>query len=143
MRSFAGRTITDSLAASASVKPAVAAAWEINTSLLVTVAVSAIAFGLLAVNGAWLAGRTGPAVALRRAAAPYSHDQRLPPKGVAAAVCLALVAWTPIAAFRKPFGVLLFATGTELPRGPLTKEFPDAKRGLADQLSALMVNSYS
>lgn len=139
VRGFAGTTITDSLAASASVKPAVEATWEIGTSLLVTVAVSAIAFGLLTVIGAWLAGPTRPAAALRCASAPYFRDRRAAAYGVAAAVWLALVAWAPIAALRKPFGFLLFAvlfaTGTELLRRQSIQEFPDAQPGIAGRLS--------
>lgn len=131
VRGFVGNAITDSLAASVSVKPAVEAAWEIGTSLLVTVAASAIAFGLLVVIGAWLAGSTKPAAALRRAAAPYFRDRRAAAYGVAAAVWLALIAWAPIAAFRKPFGVLLFAVlfaaGTELIRRQSIREFPHAQ----------------
>lgn len=143
VRGFAGTTVTDSLAASASVKPAVEAAWEIGTSLLVTVAVSAIAFGVLAVIGAWLAGPTRPATALRRSAAPYFRDDRYAAYGVAFAVWLALIAWAPVAAFHKPFGILLFAAlfaaGTELLRRQSMREFPDAPRvNLGAQLTALI-----
>ena len=47
LRQFAGNTVTDALAGNESVKPAVEAAWDIGSSLLVTVAVSAITFGIL------------------------------------------------------------------------------------------------
>jgi hypothetical protein len=128
VRNLAGNNIVDSLASTASVKPAAEAAWDIGTSLLVTVAVSAIAFGILAVIGAWLAGRTAPAVAFRREAAPYFRDRRGAAYGVAAAVWLALIAWAPIAAFGKPFGILLFAVlfalGTEMLRRQALDEFP-------------------
>lgn len=142
VRGFAGTTITDSLAGSESVRPAVEAAWEIGTSLLVTVAVSAIAFGVLAVIWAWLEGPTSPATALRRGAAPYFRDQRGAAYGVAAAVWLALIAWAPIAAFRKPFGILLFtllfAIGTESLRRLSVREFPDARTAsLGEHLAGL------
>jgi hypothetical protein len=142
VRGFAGTTITDSLTASAAVRPAVEAAWGIGTSLLVTVAASAIAFGALLVIGAWLAGRTRPAVAVRRFAAPYFRDRRVGAYGAAAALWLALIAWAPIAALRKPFGVLLFAVlfavGTELLRRQAMEEFPHARAvDVGDRLSSL------
>src|SRR5215203_5496660 len=86
LRSLAGDNITDALAATASVEPAVEHAWEIGTSLLVTVAVSAIAFGVLVVIGAWLAGETAAAKALRREAAPYFRERQAAMYGVAAAI---------------------------------------------------------
>jgi len=133
VRGFAGNTITDSLAKTAAVKPAIEATWDIGTSLLVTVAVSAIAFGILAVIGAWLLGRTAPATALRRGTAPYFRDRQAAAYGVAAAIWLALIAWVPIAAFGKPFGILLFAAlfalGTESLRRQAISEFPNEEPG--------------
>lgn len=132
VRGLVGGAVTDSLATTASVEPAVEAAWDIGTSLLVTVAVSAIAFGILAVIGAWLAGTTATSTALRREAAPYFRERQAAAYGVAAAVWLALIAWAPIAAFRKPFGILLFAVlfaaGTEALRRQTIDEFPDEPR---------------
>ncbi len=133
VRELVGGAVTGSLAATASVEPAVEATWDIGTSLLVTVAVSAIAFGILAVIGAWLAGGTAPAVALRREAAPYFRERQAGAYGVAAAIWLALIAWAPIAAFRRPFGILLFAVlfavGTEALRRQAIGEFPDRRPG--------------
>ena len=133
LRSLAGDNITDALAATASVEPAVEHAWEIGTSLLVTVAVSAIAFGVLVVIGAWLAGETAAAKALRREAAPYFRERQAAMYGVAAAIWLALIAWAPIEAFRKPFGILLFAVlfgiGTEVLRRQAIDEFPNEPPG--------------
>jgi hypothetical protein len=133
VREIGGNSVTGSLAQTASVEPAVQASWDIGTSLLVTVAVSAIAFGVLAVIGAWLAGGTAPAVALRRDAAPYFRERQAAAYGVAAAIWLALIAWAPIAAFRKPFGILLFAVlfalGTEALRRQAISEFPNEEPG--------------
>ncbi len=133
VRGFAGNAIVDSLVQTASVKPAAEAAWEIGTSLLVTIAVSAIAFGILALIGAWLAGPTASATALRREAAPYVREHRTGTYGVAAAIWLALIAWAPIAAFRKPFGILLFAVlfalGAEVLRRQALREFPTGEPG--------------
>jgi hypothetical protein len=132
LRSIAGDNVTDALAATTSAKPAVEATWDIATSLLVTVAVSAIVFGIIVVVGAWLAGETAIAKALRREAAPYFRESQGATYGVAAAIWLALIAWAPVAAFRKPFGILLFAVlfavGTELLRRQTLGEFPDQPR---------------
>ncbi|HXV06294.1 MAG TPA: hypothetical protein VFP23_10365 [Solirubrobacterales bacterium] len=128
LRRMAGNNVVDSLATTASVKPAAEAVWEIGTSLLVTVAVSAIAFGILVLIGSWLAGETAPATSLRRRAAPYLRERRGTAYGVAAAIWLALIAWAPIAAFRKPFGIFLFAVlfalGTEALLRQTLREFP-------------------
>lgn len=133
VRALVGDAVAGSLAVTASVEPAVEAAWDIGTSLLVTIAASAIAFGILAVIGAWLAGKTAPAVGLRREVAPYFRERQLGAYGVAAAIWLALIAWAPIAAFRKPFGILLFAVlfalGTEALRRQAISEFPDEEPG--------------
>jgi hypothetical protein len=129
LRELAGGHVTEALAKTAAVEPAAEAAWDVGTSLLVIVATSAIAFGVLVVIGTWLAGRTSPAVALRRGATPYFRDNQAAAYGVAAAIWLALIAWAPIAAFRKPFGILLFAVlfalGTEALRRQTITEFPD------------------
>lgn len=130
LRRLAGNNVVDSLATTASVKPATEAVWEIGTSLLVTVAASAIAFGILVLIGSWLAGETAPATSLRRRAAPYLREHRGAAYGVAATIWLALIAWAPIAAFRKPFGILLFAVlfalGTEALLRQTLREFPAA-----------------
>jgi hypothetical protein len=130
VRATAGSAIVDALTTTAAVEPAAEAAWEIGTSLLVTVAWSAFAFGVLLVLGAWLAGPTAPARALRREAAPYFRDRRAASYAFAAGIWVLLIAWAPIAAFRKPLGILvfaaLFALGTELLRRQSIAEFPTA-----------------
>lgn len=132
-RSIAGNAVVDALASTSAVKPAAEAAWGIGTSLLVTVAASVIAIGILVLIGIWLAGPTTLAKSLRRHASPYVRERRVAAYGVSAAVFLALIAWAPILAFRKPLGILifaaLFALGTELLRRKTLAEFPDAKRG--------------
>jgi hypothetical protein len=133
VRGLAGQEVTSTLASTASVQPAVDATWSIGTSLLVTIAVSMITFGILVVIGAWLAGPTGPATALRREAAPYLRDRRGATYAVVALVFLALVLWAPVTAFQKPIGFLLLAAlmvlGTEVLRRQAALEFPDADAG--------------
>jgi hypothetical protein len=133
LRQFAGNMVTDALASSDSVKPAVDAVWSIGTSLLVTVAVSAITFGILLVIGAWLAGPTRLASALRREAAPYLRERRGTTYAVVAFVFLALVLWAPVVAFQKPIGLVLLAAlmvlGAEALRRQTAVEFPEADFG--------------
>jgi hypothetical protein len=128
-RGIAGGAVVDALVVNEAAKPAAEAVWSIGTSLLVTVAVSAIAFGLLVFIAAWLAGPSKWATRIRREAAPYVHDQPAACAAAAAAVWIALVAWAPVAAFRKPLGILLFAilfvAGAEILRRQTLREFPD------------------
>jgi hypothetical protein len=129
-RGIAGGAVVDGLVANEAAKPAAEAVWSIGTSLLVTVAVSAIAFGLLVFIGAWLAGPTRWATRLRSEAAPYVRGQPAGCAAAAAAIWIALVAWAPVAAFHKPLGVLifliLFVAGAEILRRQTLREFPAA-----------------
>ncbi len=133
LRGIAGNVVVDSLVANESAKPAVEAVWGIGTSLLSTVAASALAFGILVFLGAWLAGPTRLATGIRRAASPYMRDQPAGFAAVALLIWLALIAWAPIAAFGKPLGLLvfalLFAAGAELLRRQTLREFPDVPSG--------------
>jgi Short C-terminal domain len=133
LRQVAGNTVIDALAGDESVKPAVEAVWSIGTGLLVTVAVSAITFGILLVIAAWLAGSTGIATALRREAAPYLRERRGTTYAAVALVFLVLVLWAPVAAFQKPIGLILLAAlmvlGTEALRRQTATEFPEADFG--------------
>ena len=133
LRQVAGSTVVDALARSEAVKPAVEAVWSIGTALLVTVAVSAITFGVLVVIAAWLAGPTGIARSLRREAAPYLRERRGTTYAVVGLAFLILILWAPVVAFHKPIGLLLLAVlmvlGTEALRRQAGAEFPDATFG--------------
>jgi hypothetical protein len=133
LRGVAGNTVVDALAGNEAVKPAVEAVWSIGTALLVTVAVSAITFGILVVIAAWLAGPTRIASSLRYEAAPYLRERRGTTYAVVAFVFLVLVLLAPVAAFHKPIGLLLLAAlmvlGTEALRHQTAEEFPEADFG--------------
>jgi hypothetical protein len=141
LRQFAGNSLTDALASGDSVEPAVEAVWDIGTSLLVTVAVSAITFGILVVIAAWIAGPTRIATSLREEAAPYLRERRGTTYAVVGLVFLILILWAPVVAFHKPIGLLLLAVlmvlGTEALRRQTAVEFPDAQfGGFGDRLRA-------
>jgi hypothetical protein len=141
LRHFGGSAVTAALAKNDSVKPAVDAVWSIGTSLLVTVAVSALTFGILLLIGAWLAGPTRLATALRRDAAPYLRERVGATYAVVALVFLALILWAPVVAFHKLIGLILLAVlmvlGTEALRRQAAAEFPDATfGGLGDRMRA-------
>jgi hypothetical protein len=127
LRRLGEGSVTDALARTDAVKPAVEAAWGIGTSLLVTVAVSAITFGILVVTAAWIAGPTRVATSLRREAAPYLRESGTT-YGAVALVFLVLVLWAPVVAFQKPIGMILLAVllvvGTEALRRQTAAEFP-------------------
>jgi hypothetical protein len=126
LRGFAGTYVVSGLSKTTSVEPAVEAVWTISTSMLVTIATSAIVFGLLVALAAVLAGPTKVAATIRRHVAPYARSNPAGFWGAALLVFLALIAWAPVAAFHKPLGVLvfalLFAAGTELYRRQLLEE---------------------
>ncbi len=133
LRSLGGHYVVDALAKNDTAKPAAEAVWGIGTSLLATVARSALAFGVLVFLAAWLAGPTSLATAARREAAPYLRASRASAYVAAAALFLILVAWAPVVAFRKPLGMLLLAVllavGAELMRLRILREFPHAEHG--------------
>jgi hypothetical protein len=130
VRGLAGTSVVDALAKNESVRPAAQATWDIGTSLLVQAAASVITFGILLVIAAVLAGPTKHAVSLRRWAAPYLRDRPGVTYAVAGAIYIALIAWAPVVAFRKPLGILVFALlmilGTEVLRRQTAREFPAA-----------------
>ena len=129
---FAGQQIVDGLSSTASVRSAVSDTWDIGSSLLVEAAQSAIAYGVVVVLGAWLAGPTRPAVAVRHFLAPFLLSPRWAFGGVAVVVLLILL-WGPTPATRKPLGMLIFAIllclGVEVLRRQVKREVPDASFG--------------
>jgi len=147
LRTIGGNVLVDSVVANPAAKPAVHSVWGIATSLLKSIATSAIVFGLLVFIAAWLAGPTGVATALRREAAPYVRMHWATAYGAAALVFLILVAWAPVQAFHKLLGILilaaLLALGTELLRRQILREFADADpsdlgAGMKDRASGLL-----
>ncbi len=129
VRSFAGNALTESLASTASIEPAVRNAWTIATSLLAAQAGAAIFYGLFIIVGAWLAGPKGLAYEARGAIAPV-----LARRGTAyaalAVLLLLLFWWSPTPGFQRlPTALLLIAlaiVGLEFLRRVAIHDFPDA-----------------
>jgi len=136
LRGFAGTYVVGGLSKTTAVEPAVEGVWSISTSMLATIATSAIVFGLLVALAAVLAGPTKPATTIRAWIAPFAQRNPAGFWGAALLIFLALIAWAPVGAFHKPLGVLvfalLFATGTELYRRQLLAEDVGAASGTAD-----------
>jgi hypothetical protein len=130
-RSFAGDAVVGALAKTEAVRPAAEAAWSISTSLMVEAATATIAYGIVLVLGAWLAGPTTSATVTRRTLAPYLREPRVA-YGALAVIVLLLLAWGPTPAMRKPITALLLvallALGVEVLRRQAEREFPDASR---------------
>jgi hypothetical protein len=127
VRKLLGTTLVDQLAATDSVKPAVNATYEIATQLLRTMAVASIAYGIVILLGALLAGPTRPATAIRRRIAPGLNDPMWASAGTALLI-LILVWWGPTPALHKPIGILLIAVlliiGVFALRRQTMREFP-------------------
>jgi hypothetical protein len=89
-----------------------------------------ITVGIMILIGSWLAGRTRPAVAFRRAMAPYMRERPDLTYGFVALIFAILVLWAPARAFTRPGPLIVIAIlmliGTEALRRLTAREFPDA-----------------
>ena len=132
-RNEVGNHVVASLAKAKSVEPAVQSAWSIGTSLLYGIAVAAVIYGVVIVAGAWLAGSTRPATAIRRAMAPSMREKPGMVYASVAFVYLLVLLWGPTYATKKLWGIILLgallALGVEMLRRQTVREFPDAQPG--------------
>jgi hypothetical protein len=137
VRRVAGDQAVASLASTASIRPAIASVWRIETSLLQSVAQATVAYGVVAVFAAWLAGPTSWAVGARRGLAPYLREPAWAWSGFAVIV-LVLLLWAPTQALRQPVTALLLvailAGGFEVLRRQAAREFPEGERRLSANL---------
>jgi hypothetical protein len=132
LRRFGGDAIVNRLVKHASNKPAIHQVWNIGTSLLYSIAVALIVYGIVIVSAAWLAGRTRPATATRRVLAPSLRNRAVLAYCVTEAVLLLVVLWGPTPAFRNIWWILLFALllafGVTMLRRETAREFPAVQR---------------
>jgi Short C-terminal domain len=114
-------------------KPAAHQVLAIATSLLYDIAIAMIAYGLIVVLAAWLAGGTRPALSLRRTMAPALREHTPYIYGVAALVLLLIVLWGPFPSTREPLPIIGFAIllgiGIHVLGDMTAQEFPDAQLG--------------
>jgi hypothetical protein len=129
-RNVLGDHVVSALATTDAVKPAAEDAWSIGTRILHDVSQAMVIGGIPIIFCAWLAGPMRPAVAFRRAAAPWMRESPGLTYGVVAAIVLLVLAWGPIPATRMAIPVLimvgLVVIGTEALRRQTALEFPDA-----------------
>jgi Short C-terminal domain len=108
-------------------------AWDIGTSLLQSIAMTVVIYGVLFVVAAFLASPTRSAVGIRRALAPTLRDRPgLVWSLFAAVVLIALIVWPPPGTRQLVLSLVLIALagfGLEALRRKTEHEFPGAKRG--------------
>jgi hypothetical protein len=136
-KSLAGDALVDGLARTASSEEIVRQVYDIYTPLLEQAATATIGYGVVMIAGAWLAGPTRVAVAIRRALAPYMREPVIVYSAVALLVAVVLFWWAPTPATRNPATatvlVALLVLGVEGLRRKTLREFPDATRESAAQ----------
>ena len=135
IRRVAGDAVVDGLVKVPSNKGAVHQVWNIGTSLLRDIAVAMIAYGIIIIASAWLAGPTRPATEIRKILAPSLRDSPAVAYSVAGGLLLLLVLIGPTPAFRQIAWVLLFAVllayGVTVLRRQTAVEFAGIKHGQA------------
>jgi hypothetical protein len=135
IRRVAGDAVVNGLVKIPSNKPAAHQVWMIGTSLLRDISVAMIAYGIVVVVAAWLAGPTRPTTEIRKALAPSLRDSPAVAYSTVGGVLLLLVLIGPTAAFRKIAWILLFAVllayGVTMLRRQTALEFPGIQHGQA------------
>jgi cell division protein FtsB len=125
---IAGQELVNSLATTAAMEPAVRGVWDVYVSLLQQAAVASIFYGAILIVGAWLAGRTSWAVAVRRFLAPYLRETALAYAAFAVLLLVVIAWWAPTPAMRNPVTAILLAllltAGFEGLRRVTAQEFP-------------------
>jgi hypothetical protein len=123
-----GGVVVGSLIKTDAIRPAGNAAWGIGTELLRSVAYALILYGVAGLIGAWLAGPTRWATAVRRRMAPVLEDQAWIVYGAVALLFLLLIAWGPTRALREWWGILLLGGllffGVAMLHRETVREFP-------------------
>src|SRR3954447_15240969 len=101
-----GNRVVDSLVDAETVKPAAQSSWLITTQLLYEIAIAVLAYGVIVVAAAWLAGTTRFAVAVRRALAPALRDEPFAVYGAGGLVYLLVLLRGPTESLRQPVGII-------------------------------------
>jgi hypothetical protein len=142
VRGLAGDALTNHLATTSAIEPAVSSAWSIGTSLLRDIGGAAVFYGIVILLGAWLAAPSGLGRSARRELAPILAG-RATAYGALALLLLLLFWWSPTPGFeRLPTSILiilLFVVGLEALRHQSVRDFPDQtwERGMERWSGAL------
>jgi hypothetical protein len=125
---LAGNAVVGALTETAASEGPVQATWDIATSLLVETGQAIVAYGIVIVLAAWLAGPSATATWVRGGMTPYLRQPRFAYGGLV--VLLAVIFWwQPTEATRRLVPSLLLiallALGVEVPRRQVIREFPD------------------
>jgi hypothetical protein len=131
MRKLLGSAVTDSVASSDAVKPAITAVWNIISGGLRERAVFVLVIGLGFIVGGLLAGPGRHEVAVRRFLAPYLREQ---PVVVYAVLAFIFLLWLTLLPTINNVGQVLVILvlvglavwGVEILRRQTAREFPDA-----------------
>jgi hypothetical protein len=129
-REIAGGIVVDQLVKTESAKPAGEATWSIATSLMTSIATTAIVVGILFAIAGWLASPTGSARSTRRVIAPVlRHHVAYVYTGLALIVCLYFLS-APTQGLRSFLTTLIVAGmgafGIHELRRQTAEEFPEA-----------------
>jgi hypothetical protein len=128
-RRIVNNQIVDGLVNTESVKPAAHQVFLIGSSLLQSIAIAMVVYGVLIVLAAWIAGPSSWAVTVRRWLAPTLIHRPGVVYGAFGLVYLLVLAWGPTPAFRNFIPIVLIAivlvVGIEALRKQVAREFPD------------------
>lgn len=128
VRGLAGDALTNHLATTSAVEPAISSAWSIGTSLLRDIGGAAVFYGIVIMIGAWLAAPSGLGLSARRELAPILAS-RTTAYGALTVVLLLLFWWSPTPGFeRLPPSILivvLMVVGVEFLRHQAIRDFPE------------------
>ena len=132
-RSILQGQVANSLTSDASLQVTVRHVYNISTQILKDVAGAVILVAIVLVAAAWFAGPARPAVAMRRAIAPFLREQAVATYVIVLGIMVLVFVWNPIEATGKPLGILVFTAlallGTELLIRQTGREFPQAHAG--------------
>ena len=130
LRDLAGGAVVDSLVKNESATDAGNHAWSIGTSLIRSIAITVIAYGVLFVIASWLGSQMKSATSARRALAPALRDHAAWFYGLVVAAALIYYAFAPTHGLRAVLTLLvlggLAVFGVNALRRQATSEFPDA-----------------
>lgn len=128
--SLTGDAVVGGLARMAATEPAIRDVWEIPRRCYRRRRAT-IGYGLVMIAGAWLAGRSAWATAVRRNLAPYLRDPALAFGALAALAAVVVLRWARTPAMPNPvtavFLLAFLALGFEGLRRLTAAEFPSAR----------------